>query len=69
MKITEKIKDHINEYYSFGDQTRVRKYGIEKGKKFSRVTINKAFKTGNCSDELLDLIIEFYLYKKEKYGK
>ena len=47
MKITEKIKDHINEYYSFGDQTRVRKYGIEKGKKFSLVTINKAFKTGN----------------------
>ena len=32
MKITEKIKDHINEYYSFGDQTRVRRYGIEKGK-------------------------------------
>lgn len=69
MQITEKIKTHIDKYYSFGDQTRVRRYGIEKGKKFSLVTINKAFRTGKCSDELLDLIMEFYLYKKEKYGK
>lgn len=69
MIITDKIKEQINEYYSFGDQTRIRRYGIEKGKKFSLVTINKAFRTGKCNDELLDLIIEFYLYKKEKYGK
>jgi hypothetical protein len=69
MIITDKIKEQINEYYSFGDQTRIRRYGIHKGKKFSLVTINKAFRTGKCSDELLDLIIEFYLYKKEKYGK
>lgn len=69
MIITDKIKEQINEYYSFGDQTRIRRYGIEKGKKFSLVTINKAFRTGKCSDELLDLIMDFYLYKKEKYGK
>ena len=69
MKITEKIKDQINEYYSYGDQSRIRRFGIDKGIKFSLVTINKAFRTGKCKDEVLDLIIDFYLYKKEKYGK
>lgn len=69
MKMTEKIKKQINEYYSYGDQTRIRKYGIQKGQKFSLVTINKAFKTGECKDEVLDLIIDFYIYKKQKYDK
>lgn len=67
--MTEKIKKQINEYYSYGDQTRIRKYGIKKGQKFSLVTINKAFKTGECKDEVLDLIIDFYIYKKQKYDK
>jgi len=68
MNITTTVKEKINNYYSYGDQTRIRRYGIEKGKKYSLVTINKAFRTGQCKDELLDLIIEFYNQKKIKYG-
>jgi len=68
MKIPKQTKQTIDEFYSFGDQTKLRRFGISKGKKFSLVTISKAFKTGECNDELLDLINEFYKLKTKKYG-
>jgi hypothetical protein len=42
---------------------------MAKKKYFSLVTIGKAFKDGECHDDLLDLIEEFYNVKIKKYGK
>lgn len=68
MKIPKTTKQTIDEYYSFGDQTKLKRFASNKGIKFSLVTISKAFKTGECNDELLDLINEFYKLKIKKYG-
>ena len=68
MKIPKTTKQTIDEYYSFGDQTKLKRFAANKGIKFSLVTISKAFKTGECNDQLLDLINEFYKLKIKKYG-
>lgn len=68
MKIPKHIQETMNEYYSFGDQTKIKRFADKKGKKFSLVTIHKAFKSGECNDDLLDLINEFYKQKTAKYG-
>jgi hypothetical protein len=46
MKIPKHIQEIMNEYYSFGDQTKLKRFADKKGKKFSLVTIHKAFKSG-----------------------
>ena len=63
MKIPETIKTKMSEYYTHGDHTKLKRYGITKKKYFSLVTIGKAFKEGECKDELLDVIDEFYNLK------
>jgi hypothetical protein len=50
MKIPETIKTKMNEYYTHGDHTKLKRYGITKKKYFSLVTIGKAFKEGECKD-------------------
>jgi len=69
MKIPETIKTKMTEYYTHGDHTKLKRYGITKKKYFSLVTIGKAFKEGECKDELLDIIDEFYNLKIKKYEK
>jgi hypothetical protein len=69
MKIPETIKTKMSDYYTFGDHTKIKRLGIQKKKPFSLVTIGKAFKEGECHDDLLDLIDEFYSLKIKKYGK
>jgi len=69
MKIPETIKIKMDEYYTHGDHTKLKRYGMAKKKYFSLVTIGKAFKDGECHDDLLDLIEEFYNLKIKKYGK
>jgi hypothetical protein len=69
MKIPETIKTKMSDYYTFGDHTKIKRLGIQKKKPFSLVTIGKAFKEGECHDDLLDLIDEFYNLKIKKYGK
>ena len=67
MKIPETIKTKMSDYYTFGDHTKIKRLGIQKKKPFSLVTIGKAFKEGECHDDLLDLIDEFYNLKIKKY--
>jgi len=69
MKIPETIKTKMTDYYTFGDHTKIKRFGLTKKKNFSLPTIGRAFKDGECHDDLLDLIEEFYNLKIKKYGK
>ena len=69
MKIPQTIKFKMTEYYTHGDHTKIKRFGMAKKKYFSLLTIGKAFKDGECHDDLLDLIDEFYNLKIKKYGK
>ena len=69
MKIPETIKTKMSDYYTFGDHTKIKRLGLKKNIRFSLPTIGRAFKEGECKDDLLDLIDEFYNLKIKKYGK
>ncbi len=69
MKIPKQMKERMSEYYSHGDQSRIKRFAsLSKNYSVSLPTINKAFKQGECSDELLDIILEFYNQKHLKYA-
>ena len=69
MKIPKQMKERMTEYYSHGDQSRIKRFAsLSKNYSVSLPTINKAFKQGECSDELLDIILEFYNQKHLKYA-
>ena len=58
----------MSDYYTFGDHTKIKRLGIQKKKPFSLVTIGKAFKEGECHDDLLDLIDDYFGPESTRLG-